>query len=116
MEERPEGALHRGWPCGALGVGERLRHLPVVLLTLASEVHSMRQVRNVFETILKYGHDEDFAPAESEDFSATDAPAGSRDKLEVLARRIEQGLPRSPCEKEMVRALRYGGMWDRFLL
>jgi hypothetical protein len=53
----------------------------------------MRQVRNVFETILKYGHDEDFAPVETDEFAPTDAPAGSRDKLEILARRIEQGLP-----------------------
>ena len=82
-----------GLPSQGLGVGVLLRTFPVGLLTFASEVHSMRQVRNVFETILKYGHDEDFAPVESEEFSATDAPAGSRDKLEVLARRIEQGLP-----------------------
>ena len=53
----------------------------------------MRQMRNVFETILKYGHDEDFAPTESEEFSSTDAPAGSKEKLDILARRIEQGLP-----------------------
>ena len=53
----------------------------------------MRQMRNVFETILKYGHDEDFAPTQTEDFSSTDAPAGSREKLDVLAKRIEMGLP-----------------------
>jgi hypothetical protein len=53
----------------------------------------MRQIRNVFETILKYGHDEDFAPVETDEFVPTDAPAGSRDKLEMLARRIEQGVP-----------------------
>jgi hypothetical protein len=91
--ERPEEALCIGLALRGLGVGGLGRNLPVGLLTFASEVHSMRQVRNVFETILKYGHDEDFAPVESEEFSATDAPAGSRNKLEVLARRIEQGLP-----------------------
>lgn len=48
---------------------------------------------NVFEAILKYGHDEDFAPAESSEFEPTDAPAGSADKIEVLRRRIEQGQP-----------------------
>ena len=53
----------------------------------------MRQTRNVFETILKYGHDEDFAPVETGEFVATDAPAGSRDKLNILAQRIEMGLP-----------------------
>jgi len=53
----------------------------------------MRQNRNVFETILKYGHDEDFAPVENDEFTATGAPAGSREKLEMLARRIEMGLP-----------------------
>ncbi len=53
----------------------------------------MRQMRNVFETILKYGHDEDFAPSESDDFVPTDAPAGSKEKLDILAQRIEMGLP-----------------------
>ncbi len=53
----------------------------------------MRQVRNVFETILKYGHDEDFAPHAGDDFQATDAPAGSREKIDILAQRIEQGMP-----------------------
>ena len=33
-------------------------------------------MRNVFEAILECGHDEDFVPVESEDFLATDAPAG----------------------------------------
>ena len=53
----------------------------------------MKQMRNVFETILKYGHDEDFAPSAGRDFSKTEAPAGSREKLDVLARRIEMGQP-----------------------
>ena len=50
-------------------------------------------MRNVFEAILQCGHDEDFAPRESESFASTAAPAGSPEKLSVLARRIEQGLP-----------------------
>ena len=54
----------------------------------------MRQVRNVFETILKYGHDEDFAPVETDEFAPTDAPAGSRDKLEILAERIRSAVDR----------------------
>ena len=53
----------------------------------------MSKVRNVFEAILKYGHDEDFAPAASSDFRPTDAPAGSPEKIEVLRERVKQGLP-----------------------
>ena len=50
-------------------------------------------VRNVFEAILKYGHDEDFAPEESREFNSTDAPAGSAEKIETLRRRVESGHP-----------------------
>jgi hypothetical protein len=53
----------------------------------------MDNVSNVFEAILKYGHDEDFAPAKSETFSPTDAPAGSDAKIAIMRRRIEQGVP-----------------------
>jgi hypothetical protein len=51
------------------------------------------KVSNVFEAILKYGHDEDFAPDASEQFEPTDAPAGSTDKIELLRRRVELGQP-----------------------
>jgi hypothetical protein len=50
-------------------------------------------MRNVFEAILETGHDEDFAPMETDEFKATEAPAGSRAKLEILARRVQLGLP-----------------------
>ena len=50
-------------------------------------------MRNVFEAILECGHDEDFVPVESDDFGATEAAAGSRDKLAVLAERVQKGLP-----------------------
>jgi hypothetical protein len=50
-------------------------------------------IRNVFDAILKYGHDEDFDPEASEDFQPTDAPAGSPSKIEILRRRVELGLP-----------------------
>jgi hypothetical protein len=50
-------------------------------------------MRNVFEAILECGHDEDFIPVETEDFLPTDAPAGSRRKLEILAERAQKGLP-----------------------
>jgi hypothetical protein len=53
----------------------------------------MSKVRNVFEAIIKYGHDEDFAPATSSEFEATNAPAGSAEKIEILRRRVEQGQP-----------------------
>lgn len=50
-------------------------------------------LKNVFEAILKYGHDEDFAPQAGEEFSGTQAPAGSREKLDVFADRIQRGEP-----------------------
>ena len=52
------------------------------------------KIRNVFEAILKYGHDEDFLPSPDQDgFDPTDAPAGSPEKIEILRRRVEQGQP-----------------------
>ena len=51
-------------------------------------------MRNVFEAILETGHDEDFIPAEDcMDFKSTDAPAGSKAKLDILAERVLRGLP-----------------------
>lgn len=50
-------------------------------------------MRNVFNAILEFGHDEDFAPRVTDDFVPTAAPAGSSEKLDVLARRIAMGLP-----------------------
>ena len=50
-------------------------------------------MQNVFEAIRTYGHDEDFAPRDSCPFSATEAPAGSAEKLAEMARRVELGLP-----------------------
>jgi hypothetical protein len=51
------------------------------------------KVHNVFEAILKYGHDEDFVPIEGDEFTPTDAPAGSMEKIEMLRRRVELGVP-----------------------
>jgi hypothetical protein len=51
------------------------------------------KLKNVFEAILKYGHDEDFAPRFDRDFGSTQAPAGSREKLEVMAERVRMGQP-----------------------
>jgi hypothetical protein len=51
-------------------------------------------MRNVFEAILECGHDEDFNPAkDSLEFRRTDAPAGSKAKIDMLAERIMRGLP-----------------------
>jgi len=50
-------------------------------------------MRNVFEAILECGHDEDFSPVVTDEFCATDAAAGSRAKLAVLAERVQKGLP-----------------------
>ena len=54
---------------------------------------SEKKVTNVFEAILKYGHDEDFAPVEDSEFVPTNAPAGSDAKIELLRRRVEEGKP-----------------------
>lgn len=50
-------------------------------------------MRNVFDAILECGHDEDFVPVEGDEFSGTDAPAGSKAKLDILAERILHGMP-----------------------
>lgn len=56
-------------------------------------VQPRKKVSNVFEAILEYGHDEDFVPVESEEFAATDAPAGSPEKIEILRNRVLSGMP-----------------------
>ena len=53
----------------------------------------MSNVNNVFEAILRFGHDEDFAPEEKDGFMPTNAAAGSDAKIEILRRRIEMGVP-----------------------
>ena len=52
-----------------------------------------KKITNVFEAILEYGHDEDFVPYEGDQFSATDAPAGSDEKIEALRQRVLSGQP-----------------------
>jgi hypothetical protein len=51
------------------------------------------KLENVFEAILTYGHDEDFVPRVDDSFQPTAAPAGSPEKLEILAERVRQGYP-----------------------
>ena len=53
----------------------------------------MDKCKNVFEAILKYGHDEDYLPEPTPTFMPTDAAAGSPEKIEILRSRIELGLP-----------------------
>ncbi len=55
--------------------------------------NNAKKIGNVFEFILKFGHDEDFLPDDSRDFGPTDAPAGSDEKIEVLRNRIVLGQP-----------------------
>ena len=54
---------------------------------------SMARIRNVFEIIELYGHDENFEPQPTPEFTPTRAPAGSRQKLDILAERIQRGMP-----------------------
>ena len=54
----------------------------------------MHDVKNVFDAILKYGHDEDFDPENHDgQFEPTTAPAGSQQKIDMLRKRVELGLP-----------------------
>lgn len=50
-------------------------------------------MRNVFDAITQFGHDEDFVPHVNEEFVPTAAPAGSPEKIETLAQRVQLGLP-----------------------
>lgn len=50
-------------------------------------------IRNVFDAINRFGHDEDFDPMADDSFGPTMAPAGSAEKIEELRRRVELGLP-----------------------
>ena len=54
---------------------------------------AMTRIRNVFEIIELYGHDENFEPVKTEAFTPTTAPAGSRQKIDILAERIQRGMP-----------------------
>jgi len=53
----------------------------------------MARIRNVFEIIELYGHDENFEPHTTPEFVSTNAAAGSRQKLDILAERIQRGMP-----------------------
>lgn len=53
----------------------------------------MARIRNVFEIIELYGHDEHFEPQTTPEFVPTHAPAGSKQKIDILAERIQRGMP-----------------------
>lgn len=48
---------------------------------------------NIFEALFRHGHDDDFEPMQLSGFCATDAPAGSWEKIELLRQRVELGQP-----------------------
>jgi len=49
--------------------------------------------RNVFDAVLRQGHDEGFVPMEGDSFVPTDLAAGTRKKIELLRQRVEMGTP-----------------------
>lgn len=51
------------------------------------------QYQNVFDAIANDGHDEFFAPTETEQFVPTDAAPGSHEKIALLRKRVSEGLP-----------------------
>jgi len=48
---------------------------------------------NIFQTLLDFGHDEDFIPRPNGLFTPTEASPGSMEKIEVLRTRVQFGLP-----------------------
>ncbi len=54
---------------------------------------TMRRYRHVFEAIAREGHEESFVPVETDEFEPTDLAAGSREKIGLLRRRVEMGVP-----------------------
>ncbi len=61
----------------------------------SEQVHeeSMPKFQNVFEAIAHEGHEESFVPVETDEFEPTDLSAGSWEKIKLLRRRVEMGVP-----------------------
>ena len=53
----------------------------------------MRRYRNVFQAIAHEGCEERFVPVETDEFEPTDLAVGSREKIDLLRRRVEMGVP-----------------------
>jgi len=53
----------------------------------------MRRYRNVFEAVAREGHEESFVPVETDEFEPTELAAGSWEKIRLLRRQVEMGLP-----------------------
>jgi len=53
----------------------------------------MARIRNVFEIIELYGDEGNFGPHTAREFVSTGAAAGARKKLDILAERIQRGMP-----------------------
>jgi hypothetical protein len=52
-----------------------------------------KKVGNVFEAILRYGHDEDFFPEGGDDLTQPMPLPATEEKIEVLRKRVELGQP-----------------------
>jgi hypothetical protein len=75
-------------PPGAGGYGDPKARDPALMARDVAEGKvSARAAREL------YGHDENFEPQCTDDFSPTHAPSGSKQKIDVLAERIQRGMP-----------------------
>ncbi len=64
-----------------------------LLRPMIKESNPKMSSQNVFEAILRYGHDEDFQPEIRGNWRPTSAVAGTTQKLEILRNRVELGVP-----------------------
>ena len=50
-------------------------------------------IESIFKWMADAGCDKGFEPKQRQEFEATQARIGSREKVEAMARRVEKGLP-----------------------
>ena len=89
----PAAAVPAITAVGLLAAGFVFVHLLIMLHKTRSCFVPMARIRNVFEIIELYGHDENFEPHATTEFIPTAAPAGSRQMIDILAERIQRGMP-----------------------